>query len=80
MGSKVVKYRLNSKERRRLLDEVKDLTGESTDTSTIDAALETFLQVVENYEDVKDEVPPEVARKLSTERIQLAQYPQVKVR
>lgn len=80
MGSKVVKYRLNSKERRRLLDEVKDLTGESTDTGTIDAALETFLEVVENYEEAKEDVTPPVARKLSTKRIQMAQYPQVKVK
>lgn len=50
------------------------------DTGTIDVALETFLEVVDNYEDIKDEIPPETAEKLLTERIQLAQYPQVKVK
>ncbi|MBS1263230.1 MAG: hypothetical protein MAG715_00402 [Methanonatronarchaeales archaeon] len=45
-----------------------------------DAALETFLEVYRNFEDVKDEVTPQVARKQSTSRVQLAHYLQVEVR
>jgi len=76
-----IKYRTERgpKDRGKNLDELMDLLDESQATDAIDRAIRHTLDSIEALEDVKEEVSPQLAKKLSTSEISLAQYPQVKV-
>jgi uncharacterized protein (DUF1778 family) len=66
-------------DREKLLDQAKGALDCDSDAEVVDAALRHAVQSVENLEDVKREVSPGLAERLSTEEIRLTQYPQVRV-
>jgi hypothetical protein len=67
-------------EREKKLARAKEaLTDEDmADSRVIDAALEHLAESVENAEDVKREISPELAERLSTDVVRLTMYPQVR--
>jgi hypothetical protein len=65
-------------EREKLLARAKETLGEDTDAAAIDAALAHLVESAENFEDVKREVPADLAERLSTDVVRLVTYPQVR--
>lgn len=76
-----IKYRTERgpDDRGKNLDELMDLLDESQATDAIDRAIRHTLETIENLEEVKEEISPQLARRLSTSETSLAMYPQVKV-
>lgn len=64
-------------DRERTLARAKEVLGTDTDSEAIDAALSHLVESAENYEDVKDEISPELADRLSTDEVRIVMYPQV---
>ncbi len=77
-----IKYRTERgpKDRGKNLDELMALLNESQATDAIDRAIRHTLESIETLENVKEEVPPQLARKLSTSEVSLAHYAQVKTK
>jgi hypothetical protein len=65
-------------EREKLLARAKETLEEDTDAAAIDAALAHLVESAENFEDVKREVPADLAERLSTDVVRLVTYPQVR--
>jgi hypothetical protein len=65
-------------DREKRLARAKEAVDVDADSKVIDAALEHLAESVENYNDVKKEVPPELAERLSTSVVRLTMYPQVR--
>lgn len=63
-----------------LLDECQEIVDENTMAGTFKAAMRHTIQSKDNLEDYKDELPPQLARKLGTRYVKLTGYNHVKVR
>jgi len=68
----------STSQRERHLARAKEILETDTDSEAIDAALRHLVESVDAYEDVKEDVPPAVARELSTNVVRLTMYPQVR--
>lgn len=66
-------------DREKRIERAKEALRVSEDSKAIDLALEHLVQSIDSFEDVKEDVTPELAERLSTSVVRLAHYPQVKV-
>jgi Arc/MetJ family transcription regulator len=77
MSRDYIRFRA-TREREKALGRACEALGNDTESEVVDAALRHLIESVENLEDVKSEVSPELADRLSTSEVSLAMYPQVK--
>lgn len=64
--------------RERMMDELLELTGESTKSKALDAAMRHYIQSVNNLQEAADQLTPELARQISTDEVSLTYYPKVR--
>ncbi len=77
MGRDYIRIRSN-KTREKALAECKEALDVDQDSKAIELALRHTAESAENFENVKDEISPELAERVSTDVLRLVMYPQVK--
>lgn len=77
MGRNQITLRATT-EREKNLERAKEVLGADSNAAAVDAGLVTIVELFENFEDVKEEISPNLAKRLSTSHIRLTQYPQVR--
>lgn len=70
-------YPLND-ERERQLDKLEAAVDANTRADAIDAAIAHYLESIDNLDEIKNEISPELAKKISTSEVSLTYYPQVR--
>lgn len=70
-------YPLND-ERERQLDKLEAAVDTEVRANAIDAAIAHYLESIENLEKIKNEISPQLAKKISTSEVSLSYYPQVR--
>lgn len=79
MGRDYIRLR-SSTEREQLLAEARETFDVDEDSEAIERALRHAVESADALEDVKREVNPELAERLSTSELRLVHYPQLKTR
>jgi len=77
MGRDYIRLRSN-REREKLLAEAKEVLDEDQDSKAIDAALRHLVESHENLEEMKRDLTPDQAEALSTNKLSLTMYPQIR--
>jgi hypothetical protein len=79
MSRDYIRMRSTTEREKKLARAREAITDEDmADSKVIDAALDHLAESVANAEDVKREISPELAEKLSTSVVRLTMYPQVR--
>lgn len=79
MGRDFIRIR-SSTEREQLLAEAREVLAVDEDSEAIERALRHTVESAEVLEEVKRDVDPDLAERLSTSELRLTHYPQLKTR